>query len=190
MLTGLYGVIRKSGDYAYERVLGLSDFDWRVLSRTGASNGIALTQLVNELDRDKSQVGRSIKRPSSMGYCKSKRIGLSRNVSITLTDKGLEAYRELERLASERNHALIAGLTARELELLESLFEKFATNADKMLAKELSNIEDVRAVDKSEKKERSRTRRHSSPKKPSRKQSSAPFGAPPTRDEKHHNRRP
>lgn len=138
-LTGLYGVVRRSGDFCYERVLGLSEFDWRVLSRSGAGQDIMLMQLVSELDRDKSQVGRSVKRLAALGLLKSTKIGSTRNVSISLTVKGKEAYHELERTAFERNRALIAGLSARQVGLLESFLAKLAINADKMLADETAN---------------------------------------------------
>ena len=141
MLAGIYGIIRRSGDYAYERVLGLSDFDWRVLSRSGASSEITLVQLVNELDRDKSQVGRAVKRLSALGLFNTTKIGSSRNVRISLTEKGKKAYGQLERVAFERHKSLINGLSPRELALLESLFAKFASNADQMLIEETSYAE-------------------------------------------------
>ncbi len=144
MLSGLYGMIRKSGDYTYKRALGLSDFEWRVLSLTGAGGEISLMQLVNELDRDKSQVGRTIKHLVEIGFCKTSRIGSSRNVVVSLTSKGKRAYDQLEFVALERHRALTNGLTARELALLDAALVQFENNAEQMLAEEISRAEAAR----------------------------------------------
>jgi DNA-binding MarR family transcriptional regulator len=137
-LIALYNVIRRSGDYAYERALGLSDFDWRVLSRAGASRTLPLAHLIADLDRDKSQVGRSVKRLAARGLLKLTKIGPGRNVGLVLTDNGQQAYERLEQIALDRHEALTANLSERELRLLSTLLDKFSVNAAALLAAEQS----------------------------------------------------
>jgi DNA-binding MarR family transcriptional regulator len=137
-LSTLLGLMRKSAALTFRREVGLSDFDWRVMTQVGEQAPVELSDLVAVLSRDKSQVGRAVTRLEQMGLVRRRRAEGERNVVILVTPQGHVVYVRLAALALRRDEALRRGLKAEEQQSLMDLLDRLRVNAEGLYAKELA----------------------------------------------------
>jgi DNA-binding MarR family transcriptional regulator len=135
-LAALLGLMRKSAALTYRRELGLSDFDWRVMSQIGGQAPIELARLVSQMSRDKSQVGRSVTRLESSGLVLRRRPTGARAVVLVTTEAGQAVYARLEEIAFRRDRVLRRRLDADEQAFLFQALRTLRANADDLLLRE------------------------------------------------------
>src|SRR5439155_4985191 len=99
----LLNLLRSSAAPAFRRDTGLSDFDWRILSHVAEYQSLTLIELVPVMDRDKSQVGRAVKRLAQLNLLATQKIGGGRHVRLATTAEGRVMYEGIGKLSLHRN---------------------------------------------------------------------------------------
>ena len=135
-LVRLVDFIHRSASRAFPRASGLSDFEWRVAALVCEMPQLSINDLAALLHRGVAQVSRTVKKLVAAGLLhRANRIG-GPGVLITPTQLCRTVYGPLERLARQRNAAIIAGLSATELKVLDHCIEIMTANALAQLARE------------------------------------------------------
>jgi DNA-binding MarR family transcriptional regulator len=145
-LITLQNLLHRSATVTFKREVGLSDFDWRVMSQVGEHSPLTLIQLVPMLSRDKSQVGRAVVSLEKQGLITRTRIGNGRHILISTTDRGRAVYDQLSQLALQRNASLLSGLSSQEQQAFTSILDKLTSSAAAMLEQEQARPESRRSA--------------------------------------------
>jgi DNA-binding MarR family transcriptional regulator len=132
----LLRLLRRSADLAYSRVTGLLNFDWRALSTIKVRAPITLSELIAELDRNKSQVGRAVERLSAQGLVERRRIEGVPSIVLSVTAEGDSAFMLFFDEACRRHDLLADEITAEEHRALDRILDKLTENALGLLAAE------------------------------------------------------
>ncbi len=140
-LFKILSIIRRFAGPQARRELGLSDFEWRVMSQVGDRAPMSLNELAAVSSHDKGQLSRGVKRLVEAGLLVRESRRGERGVFISPTDEGRKVFDQLVRLAFRQNEALIAGLTAEELEIFTRVLDKLEANATALLASEPDRCE-------------------------------------------------
>jgi DNA-binding MarR family transcriptional regulator len=135
-LINLLNLLRGSSGPAFKRATGASYFDSLILSQVGERASLTLIELVPIMNRDKSQVGRAVKRLAAQGLITTGKIGHGRHVILTISDKGRRVYDRLLRLSLQRNAVLTSGLSSLEQQTLHSILDELTAAGELMLARE------------------------------------------------------
>jgi len=133
-LFKLVGLIRRSAAPGIKTELGLSDFEWRIMSQVGDRAPMSLNELAIVTGHDKGQLSRGVKRLVGAGLLVRESRRGERGVFISPTASGAALFDRLADQAVRRNATLIQGLTAEELKVLSRVIEKLEANALAMLA--------------------------------------------------------
>ena len=136
----LLRLVRRSAALAYVRVTGLSNFDWRTLTHAHMSGPITLSELIEVLDRNKSQVGRAVARLTDLGLTQRRRDASLGRIVVWTTPEGAAAYKAVLSEAQRRNEFLAESLTPRERHGLMKLLDQMIQNANGLLEKERDSI--------------------------------------------------
>ena len=131
-LFKLLSLIRRSAQPAARRELGLSDFEWRVLSQVGDRAPMSLNELAAVSTHDKGQLSRGVKRLVEAGLLIRETRRGERGVFISPTEAGKKVFAQLVDLAFRQNDGLIKGLTPDELNSFNSILDKMVENAIEM----------------------------------------------------------
>jgi DNA-binding MarR family transcriptional regulator len=135
-LVRLVDFIHRSASRAFPRLSGLSDFEWRVAAIVCEIPELSINELAALLHRGVAQVSRTVKKLVAAGLLhRANRTG-GPGVLITPTSLGRTLYGPLEDLARRRNAAIVAGLTAEQLRVLDHCITVMTANALKQLAQE------------------------------------------------------
>jgi DNA-binding MarR family transcriptional regulator len=145
-LITLQSLLHRSATLTFKREVGLSDFDWRVMSQIGEHAPLTLIQLMPMLNRDKSQVSRAVVSLESQGLITRTRIGNGRHILISTTGRGRAVYDQLAHLALQRNASLLSGLNAQEQQSLTVMLDKLTSSATAMLELEQARPESRRSA--------------------------------------------
>ena len=121
---------------AFPRVSGLSDLQWRTLAVVDELAPRSMNELSELPHRDAGQVSRSVKALVAAGLLHRANRKGGPGVLITLTLQGRSVYRPVARLARDRNAAIIAGLRAGDIRVLERCVIAMTRNAIAELARE------------------------------------------------------
>jgi DNA-binding MarR family transcriptional regulator len=135
-LFRLLSTIRRYTAPEARRVLGLSDFEWRVMSQVGDRAPMSLNELAAASSHDKGQLSRGVKRLVEAGLLVRESRRGERGVFISPTAEGRKVFEDLVRLAFQQNDALIEGVTGEELETFSRVIEKIHANAKALVAAE------------------------------------------------------
>ncbi len=135
-LFRLLSTIRRFSAPRARRELGLSDFEWRVMSQVGDRSPMSLNELAARSSHDKGQLSRGVKRLVEAGLLVRESRRGERGVFISPTPAGRAVFDALVRLAFSQNDALIEGITGEELETFSRVIEKIQANAEGLLAAE------------------------------------------------------
>ena len=137
----LLSLVRRSAAPEIRRELGLSDFEWRILSQVGDRAPMSLNELAAITSHDKGQLSRGVKRLVQAGFLVRESRRGERGVFISPTKAGAALFDRLANQAVKRNIALTKGLTAEELAVLSRVIDKLEANALEMLAAEQDQTE-------------------------------------------------
>ena len=132
----LLSLIRRGAAPGVRRDLGLSDFEWRIMSQVGDRAPMSLNELAMITSHDKGQLSRGVKRLVEAGLLVRESRRGERGVFISPTKSGRALFDRLAEQAVKRNETLIQGLTAEELKVLSRVIDKLEANALAMLAAE------------------------------------------------------
>ena len=128
-LVRLVDFIHRSASRAFPRQSGLSDFEWRTVALVCEMPRLSINELSALLHRGVAQVSRTVKKLVAAGLLhRANRTG-GPGVLITPTPLGRTVYGPLEKLARKRNAALVAGLSGRELRMLDHCITVMTDNA-------------------------------------------------------------
>ncbi|HEY5412936.1 MAG TPA: MarR family winged helix-turn-helix transcriptional regulator [Caulobacteraceae bacterium] len=135
-LFRLLSTIRRYTAPQGRRELGLSDFEWRVMSQVGDRAPMSLNELAAASSHDKGQLSRGVKRLVEAGLLVRESRRGERGVFISPTAAGRKVFDDLVGLAFRQNDALIDGLSPDELETFSRVIEKIQSNCTALLAAE------------------------------------------------------
>jgi DNA-binding MarR family transcriptional regulator len=135
-LFKVIGLIRRSAAPSIKRELGLSDFEWRIMSQVGDRAPMSLNELALVTGHDKGQLSRGVKRLVEAGILVRQSRRGERGVFISPTEAGKALFDRLAEQAVRRNQQLIRGLSAEELKVLSRVIETMEANALELLARE------------------------------------------------------
>jgi DNA-binding MarR family transcriptional regulator len=138
-LMRLVDFVYQSASRAFTRVSGLSDFEWRVLALVCESPPLSINEMSAVLHRGVAQVSRTVKKLVAAGLLhRANRTG-GPGVLISATHLGRNVYGPLRSLSRRRNAAIIAGLGAKELKVLDHCITIMTVNARAQLDRELQS---------------------------------------------------
>jgi DNA-binding MarR family transcriptional regulator len=129
MLIYLKRSVEASANIVYRRELDLLSFDWKTFAVVGNRNLVELSEVIGILNKDKSQVGRSIKRLVARDWLKTSNEGSPRRVNVGVTQQGAEKFEQMLRLGKIRSDALTAGLSESERESADCFFDRLTAQA-------------------------------------------------------------
>jgi DNA-binding MarR family transcriptional regulator len=135
-LIRLVDFLSRAASIAFPRVSGLSDFEWRVVAWSCEIPGLSLNDLAALLHRGAAQVSRTVKKLVSAGLLNRVRRQGGPGVLIGPTALGRTVYGPLANLARQRNAEIIAGITPREIRLLERCIATMMSNVLAQLERE------------------------------------------------------
>lgn len=134
-LQSLMTYLRRSGDNLFLREVGMSIFEWRVLSQIEENQPVNLSQLIGLLTRDKSQVARMVKKLAAAGQIE--RIDEGRaNVSLALTAAGRASYDRIWTIGEQRDSFMFADYAPQERAFYLAMLIRLTDNARLMLERE------------------------------------------------------
>jgi len=134
-LQSLMTYLRRSGTTLFRREVGLSNFEWRVMSVIGGSQPINLSALIALISRDKSQVARMIKQLHAAGLIDRRDEGRV-NAALLLTPAGQALYEKIFAVSVEREDFLFEPHAPEERAFYRGVLETLTRNAGRMLEAE------------------------------------------------------
>jgi len=135
-LMTLSAYFSRSGALVFKRLTGLSNFESWVLNEIGRDEPIEWNVLVDRLDRDHSQAGRTVRALVECGLVERQGKPGRRHGRFTLTDEGKRIYAIIVDASRQRSTFLMAPLTKQERERFLSTFDKVRRNAVVQLERE------------------------------------------------------
>jgi DNA-binding MarR family transcriptional regulator len=135
-LITLTAYLQRSATIGYRRETDLSNFAWQVLSQVGEHEPITLARLIGIIGRDKSQVGRTVRRLEQAGIIERRKIRGRRDIELAPTPSGADVYRRMCIDALRRDDFLSAGCSVAEREDYIATIEALTANASLLLAGE------------------------------------------------------
>lgn len=135
-MVRLADFIERSARLAYGRRTGFSDFEWRVFIWVCETPPVSINELSALVHRGAAQVSRTVQKLVAARLLHRTNRASGPTVSITPTRLGLTLYAPLVALARERDTAIVEGLSAEELRVLEKCVARMTRNALAILASE------------------------------------------------------
>ena len=135
-ITRLVDFMGRSGVLAFNRITGMSDFEWKILARVCETPPLSINELGGLLNRNVGQVSRTVKRLVGAGLLRRENKGGGPGVLITPTPLGRTVYAPLVQVAVERDVVLTQGFSAEEMAALVGYVERLTANALALLAQE------------------------------------------------------
>jgi DNA-binding MarR family transcriptional regulator len=132
-LMGLFAYLERGAALTYRRSLNISLFETIIISQLGDVVEMPLSELIGNIDRNKGQVGRTIKSLEDNGWVEYSPISTSRRAVLRLTQAGRGMARQMVRIAIERDEALMEGVSADERETFAQVLTELTANAARRL---------------------------------------------------------
>jgi DNA-binding MarR family transcriptional regulator len=135
-LMTLSSYFSRSGSLAFKRLTGLSSFEAWVLNEIGMGSPIEWNSLVERLDRDHSQAGRTINALVDRGLVQRDGKPGRRNGRFQPTDEGMRLYEVIQEAGRQRSAFLMSTLSDAERDRFLATFDKLKRNAVVQLERE------------------------------------------------------
>lgn len=135
-LMTLSSYFSRSGSLMFKRLTGLSNFEAWVLNEIGMESPIDWNELVERLDRDHSQAGRTVNALVERGLVLRQGKPGRRNGCFSPSAEGERLYQVIQDASRQRSAFLLAPLTQGERESFLSTFDKIRRNAVVQLERE------------------------------------------------------
>lgn len=127
-LFKILGILSRVAGPQARRELGLSDFEWRVMTQVGHRAPMSLNELAGVTGHDKGQLSRGVKRLVEAGYLVRESRRGARGVFISPTPAGEIVFDRIVELAIRQNDMLIHGLTPDERATFTTILDKLEGN--------------------------------------------------------------
>lgn len=127
-------LLSKGAALRYRREFDVSLWEWRTVALLGAYAPMSLNELAKSAALDKSQMSRVVSGLTGRGLVRSQpdeRDG--RGVQLSLTAAGVRLFAGLTRASNERNGVFVGCLTKQELACLDTVLEKLASQAKRLI---------------------------------------------------------
>ncbi len=135
-LMTLSSYFSRSGSLAFKRLTGLSSFEAWVLNEIGMDAPISWNALVERIDRDHSQAGRTINALVDRGLVRRDGKPGRRNGHFQPTAEGMRLYEVIQEAGRQRSASLMSTLSQEEREQFLTTFDKIKRNALVQLERE------------------------------------------------------
>ncbi|WP_343807394.1 MarR family winged helix-turn-helix transcriptional regulator [Alteraurantiacibacter aestuarii] len=135
-LMTLSSYFSRSGSLTFKRLSGLSNFEAWVLNEIGMNPHIDWNTLVDRLDRDHSQAGRTIKSLMERGLVEREGKPGRRHGYFTPSAEGQKIYEVIQDTSRQRSAFLLAPLSQSERNAFLATFDKIRRNAVVQLERE------------------------------------------------------
>jgi len=135
-LITLFVYVQRSAALAYKRLIGLTNFDWLILSHITQRAPLPLALLNAIVGRDRSQSGRTVKRLEEAGLVERSRETGRRETLLTVTPRGKAAHDVLAEEALRRNAVLTEGVGTPAIDRLLAVLDRLTANAEAQLDRE------------------------------------------------------
>ena len=141
-LMTLSAYFSRSGALTFKRLTGLSNFEVWVLNEIGRDAPLEWNLLVERLDRDHSQAGRTVSALVERGLVERQGRPGRRHGRFTPSNDGQRLFGIIQEASLQRSAFLMAPLTAQERDRFLATFEKVHRNAVVQLERERT-IEEI-----------------------------------------------
>lgn len=135
-LMTLSSYFSRSGSLTFKRLTGLSNFEAWVLNEIGMESPIDWNELVERLDRDHSQAGRTVNALVDRGLVLRQGKPGRRNGCFSPSAEGKRLYQVIQDASRQRSDFLLAPLSPDERERFLATFDKIRRNAVVQLERE------------------------------------------------------
>ncbi|MCL6251964.1 winged helix DNA-binding protein [Altererythrobacter sp. KTW20L] len=135
-LMTLSSYFSRSGSLMFKRLTGLSNFEAWVLNEIGMAPPIEWNDLVDRLDRDHSQAGRTVNALVQRGLVLREGKPGRRNGCFAPTEAGEELYQVIQDASRQRSAFLLSPLSQAERDSFLATFDKIRRNAVVQLERE------------------------------------------------------
>jgi DNA-binding MarR family transcriptional regulator len=136
----LLRLLGQSAKLAYSRATGLANSDYLTLTHIARNAPLTLTELTLLLDRDKSQVVRSLGRLVSSGHAQISENRGPFSAIVTLKPAGEAAYDAIVAEAHRRDQILLSELSRTERRTFDAVVDRLTENALNLLTDERSSV--------------------------------------------------
>jgi len=114
----------------YKKRFGLTIPEWRIMAVLARQPGLAASEIVERTAMDKVAVSRGVARLTATGYLKGSSVRDDlRRVSLRLTPRGRAVYQQIAPWALAYQHAVLANLTAAEIDTLDAVLTRLGESA-------------------------------------------------------------
>ena len=128
-LMTLTAYFSRSGALAFKRISSLSNFEAWVLNEIGRDAPIEWVTLVNRLDRDHSQAGRTVKALEERGLITREGKPGRRHGRFAPSPEGSALYEKIQEVGRQRSNFLLAPLSNSERAQFLATIDKIRRNA-------------------------------------------------------------
>lgn len=135
-LMTLSSYFSRSGSLAFKRLTGLSNFEAWVLNEIGMDPPIEWNVLVERLDRDHSQAGRTVRSLQERGLIEREGGPGRRHGRFAPTGEGQRMFEAIQNCSRQRSAFLLAPLSQAERDRFLATFDKIRRNAVVQLERE------------------------------------------------------
>lgn len=132
----LVAYVQRSATVSYKRETGVSQFEWQILSQIAEHQPITLAELIILTARDKSHIGRTLKRLVQAGLVSQRRVPGRRETVLTPTAQGNKVYDIMCEIAVRRDDFLFAEAPPGTKDIYVAIIEKLTANAEAMVSEE------------------------------------------------------
>jgi DNA-binding MarR family transcriptional regulator len=136
----------RSAALAFKRLTGLSNFESWVLNEIARNPPMEWNRLVQTVNRDQSQAGRTVKRLIEMGLVERSGPPERRHGTFLPTTEGARLHSLLEHAGRQRSEFLVQNLSEAQLDTFFIVFDIIAHNAEAQLNRERALDEVERAA--------------------------------------------
>lgn len=136
-LVTLGNIVRRSASLRYRRLLDLPSTEYGIVGALGAQKPITIRKLADLLGMDPAQLSRALSNlEKRMLVSRAANATDSREVLVSLTPKGRDAYGQIARGRMERSARLVSLLSHEEAVLLDRILAKLTKGALELLDEE------------------------------------------------------
>ena len=104
---------------AVQKLANLRLPEWRIMALLASAGSLSQADIRNQIGMDKGQISRTVKNMLANGLVISEEgPAKTRNVRMSLTEKGLEVHRQVDIMMEQRNAELLQSLSDEQKSML------------------------------------------------------------------------
>lgn len=126
-------LFKRHAVYRWKRLVGISFFDWVVLSRIAEAGGLRQSDLVSLIRRDKGQVSRTVNSLVMQKLLERLRVPGSRGAILKPTARGAAVYERTVQDGRDMDRMVVGQLSPQRRRFIRGLVEIMIDNASALL---------------------------------------------------------